>query len=208
MSDSKDEKPQGGRGVGFWITVIRGILLIVLGLSLLLIPEKTHKMLFNAMGLFWLTAGLAVVRREANREGNRLLLAAGAAGVLAGVLAVTRDLSRMWLAEAWVKGLLGGIILLTGVLHVATQFVYGRQIIHGRPLVNLLLGIAEIVLGALLLLFPADGNQFLYSAAIVWALLVGGLILFTSARQWFQERRQVQAGPAEEQDEEQTKDQT
>ena len=104
MSDSKDEKPQGGRGVGFWITVIRGILLIVLGLSLLFIPEKTHKMLFNAMGLFWLTPGLVLVRREAHKEGNRLLLVAGIAGVLAGVLVITRDLSRMWLAEAWVKG--------------------------------------------------------------------------------------------------------
>ena len=42
-------------------------------------------------------------------------------GVLAGLLVVTRGLTRHFLAEFWVVNLLGVVILLTGVLHVTTR---------------------------------------------------------------------------------------
>ena len=199
MSDSLEAQYDVGHGVGFWVQVIRALLLLTLGLSLLFVPEKTHKMLFNAMGLFWLTTGLVLIRREAHKEGNRLWLAVAIFGVLTGLLVLTRDLSRQWVAEAWVRGLLGAVILLTGVLHTAGLLSHGRRAFRGRPLVDLLLGLATIVLGALLILGRSGDNQLLYYVATIWALLWGGLILFSAGRQWFQDRQQKQAGPAEEQ---------
>ena len=86
MSDSLDAQYDVGHGVGFWIQVIRALLLLALGLSLLFIPDKTHSMLFNAMGLFWLTTSLVLIRREARKGGNRLWLVVAIFGVLAGLL--------------------------------------------------------------------------------------------------------------------------
>jgi uncharacterized membrane protein HdeD (DUF308 family) len=181
--------------------VIRALLLITLGLSLVFIPDKTHKMLFNAMGLFWLTSGLALVRQEARPRGSKLLLVLAILGVLAGVLVVTRDLSRMWLAEVWVKGVLGAIILLTGVLHVTSYLRSSGEISRGMRLVEQLLGVAEIVLGVLLLTEPTGREQIVYDVATAWALLGGGLVLYTTVRQGLRRRRQVQPEPAQAQPE-------
>ena len=89
----KNNKHSLGHEIGLGVTVVRALLLLVLGMSLLFIPDKTHKMLFNAMGLFWLTTGIVLVRREAHAKGNRLLLAVAILGVASGVLVLTRGIS-------------------------------------------------------------------------------------------------------------------
>ena len=210
MAEEKERnnKHSLGHDIGLGVTVVRALLLLILGLSLLFIPDKTHKMLFNAMGLFWLTTGIVLVRREAHAKGHRLLQAVAILGVASGVLVLTRGITTQWVAEKWLKNLLGAVILLTGVLHATTQLRLGKQALRGRPIVNILLGLAEIALGALLILTPTGREQTVYYAAMVWSLLGGGLLLVTTVLQWLRERRQVQAGPAEEQAEEQTKDQT
>ncbi len=199
MGKDKNNGHGLGHEIGLGIALVRALLLVTLGLSLLVIPEKTHKMLFNAIGLFWLTSGIVLVRREAHARGNRLSLASAIIGVVAGVLVLTRNLTSQWVAEVWVVGLLGGVILLTGVLHATTQLRFGRQALRGRPLVNVLLGVAEILLGALLILDPTGREQIIYSVAIVWSLLAGGLLLVSTVGQWLRERRQEQPGQAEEQ---------
>jgi uncharacterized membrane protein HdeD (DUF308 family) len=200
MKDEKKEKNARhslGHEIGLGIALFRALLLIILGLSLLFIPEKTHAMLFNAMGLFWLTTGLVLVRRKAQDRESRLLLVAAVLAVAAGLLVLTRNLTRQWVAEAWVVGLLGAVILLTGILHATTQVRLGRKAMRGRPIVNILLGIAEIVLGALLLLDPMGQRQTVYHVAITWALLGGGLVLFITVRQWSQERQQEKPADVE-----------
>ena len=67
------------------------------------------------MGLYWLTTGLVLIRQEAHKAGNRLFLAFAILGVVTGLLVITRSLSRQWMPEVWLKGLLGSIILLTGL---------------------------------------------------------------------------------------------
>jgi len=199
MGKDKNNGHGLGHEIGLGIALVRALLLVTLGLSLLVIPEKTHRMLFNAIGLFWLTSGIVLVRQEAHARGSRLLLASAIIGVVAGVMVLTRNLTSQWVAEVWVVGLLGGVILLTGVLHATTQLRFGRQALRGRPLVNVLLGVAEILLGALLILDPTGREQIIYSVAIVWSLLAGGLLLVSTVGQWLRERRQEQPGQAEEQ---------
>jgi uncharacterized membrane protein HdeD (DUF308 family) len=193
-----------GHEIGLGITVLRGLLLLALGLSLLLIPDRTYRMLFNAMGVFWLMTGIVLIRREAHARGNRLLLVAAICGVLAGLLVLGRDLSRQWLAEPWVKGLLGGAILLSGVLHILAQSRFGWQALRGRPLVNALLGLVEIVLGVLLIVTPTGREQIVFNIAIIWSLLAGGLLLVGTILQWLRERRQQHPDQAAEQSGEET----
>ncbi len=198
MSDSLEAQYDVGRGVAFWIQVIRALLLLTLGLSLIFIPDETDQVLFNAMGLYWLTTGLVLIRQEARKGGNRLFLVFAIFGVVTGLLVITRNLSRQWVPEVWVKGLLGAIILLTGLLHTVGVLSVGRRALSGRPLVDLMLGLTTTFLGALVIVGRTGKEQIVYYMATVWALLWSGLILFSAGRQWLQEWRQKQAGPDEE----------
>jgi hypothetical protein len=98
--------------------------------------------------------------------------------------------------------LLGAIILLTGVMQTANLLRFGRKGLRGRRFVDLLLGLATIGLGALLLLGRTGREQGVYYVAVIWALLGGGLILFSAVKQWLQERRQEQPEEALEELEE------
>jgi hypothetical protein len=204
MSDSLEAQYDVGRGFGFWVQVIRALLLLALGLSLIFIPDKTHKMLFNAMGLFWLTTSLVLIRRESRKEGNRLWLVIAVFGALTGLLVITRDLSRQWVPEVWVKGLLGAIILLTGLLNAAGVLSHGRRALRGRPLADLLLGVATVFLGALLIVGRTGREQIVYYVAMVWALLWGGLILYSAGKQWWQRRQEPPEPVAAEAEQENT----
>ena len=199
MGEAENKEHDLGHEIGLGITILRGLMLIVLGLSLLLIPDKTYRMLVNAMGIYWLMTGIVLIRRHAHARGNRLLLAAAIAAVLTGLLVLGRGVSRQWLAEVWVKGLLGGVILLNGILHATAQSRFGRGALRGRPLVNVLLGLIEIVLGVLVLVTPTGREPIVFSIAIVWSLLAGGFLLVGAVVQWLQERRQQRLDQAAEQ---------
>jgi uncharacterized membrane protein HdeD (DUF308 family) len=168
----------------FWITLVRGLLVIVLGASLLFTPEKTKAMLFNFMGFFWLLTGLVSIRQELHKRGNKLVLAAGILGVLAGIAVVTRDLSRQYLAEFWVVTLLGIVILLSGILHILGGFQIGGRSMQGRTTLSIMLGIFEVFLGGVFIIFQGGQSQIVYGIAIGWALIGGVLLLSDAYRQY------------------------
>lgn len=203
-----DNHKNGHHGVSFWVGLIRGVLIVGLGLSLFLIPEKTKATLFNMMGVFWLTTGIVLIHGQMRRHGDRLSLAAGILGVLTGLLVVSRNLTRNFLPEFWVINLLGVVILLTGLMHVTTGIRVGRQALRGRTVLSTLLGVFEIVLGGLFLLTPITAQgplpRGMYIVGTIWALLGGVLILGTALFQRGQaqpeeagETQAVQAQPQE-----------
>lgn len=104
-------------------------------------------------------------------------LAVGVIGVLAGLLVVTRTLAQQWLDGALVVSTLGVVIALTGIAHVVVGFRVGKRALHGRTSLSIMLGIFEFVLGVLVLLSPILEPQFMYWAAIAWAILGGILLL-------------------------------
>ena len=175
-------------GILFWITLFRGFLLIILGLSLILIPDKTKSMLFDFMGMFWLMAGIVSVRQEFHNRGHRLVLAAGFLGVLAGIAVVTRNLTRQYIDEFWVMELLGAVILLTGILHILGGFQIGGKAMRGRTGLSILLGVFEVMGGGALMIFQGGPSPILYGIAIIWALL-GGILLLSDASRQYRQRK-------------------
>ncbi|MGD9092483.1 MAG: DUF308 domain-containing protein [Anaerolineales bacterium] len=139
----------------FWIRLIRGFLVIILGASLLFTPEKTKAMLFNFMGGFWLMTGIVSVRQELHKRWHRLVLVSGVLGIPAGVAVVTRNLTRQYLAEFWVVELLGMIILLSGIVHILGGFQIGGAAMRGRSTLSIFLGILEVFLGGAFVIFRA-----------------------------------------------------
>lgn len=184
MAQSTAKEHHGYKKPGFWITSIRAILAIVLGLALIFTPEKTSGMLFNFMGIFWLLSGIAIFRREWKAKESRLLLAAGVVGILAGLLVVTRHFAENYLAGYLIVILLGVIIVLTGILHIAGGLRVGRQAARGRTALSVTWGIFEIILGALLTISGGSKTPFLYWTATIWALIAGIYLFLDAIRQY------------------------
>ena len=180
---------------GFWVPLARAALATALGVALLIQPDKTRSILVNFMGMFWLTSGLMSLRWGASGERPRpLSLVAGAVGVLVGLVALLRNLMRGVMSEVVVFSLLGGVMLLTGVLHAVGGFrtEEGRTRRWSWP--SFLLGIFEAVLGVLLLLSPTEVGPIAYGAAAVWAFVGASVPLSSALRHRAQMLRSPQAG--------------
>ena len=177
-------EPKPKLNIMFWITLVRGFLVLFLGLSLLFTPEKTKAMLFNFMGVFWLMTGIVSVRQELHNRGHRLVLVAGVLGILAGIAVVTRDVTRNYLAEFWVVVLLGAIILLTGIMHILGGLQIGGKAMRGRTTLSIFLGVFEVFLGGVLVIFQGGQSQIMYAVGIIWAFLGGAFLFYDAYRQY------------------------
>lgn len=188
MTTNESAKKPGRVDAPFWVTLIRGLLATFLGLALIFHPDKTRPILVNFMGMFWLASGIMSVRWGASGHTTRRPwpILAGIAGIVAGLLALTRRLTAGVLDEFVILKLLGGVIILTGIIHITGGFRIGRQERH-RTWASVLLGIFEVILGGLALLAQSlEFGRAFYWSLTIWAL-VGGFLLFADA--WALRRR-------------------
>ena len=159
-----------------WITFVRGVMAIGLGLALTLSGDKAPSALVNFMGVYWMLNGIVTFQFGLAVEGprRRVPLAAGAIGVVTGavVLLVNGD-------TTFLLAILGAVIALTGVVHLLGGFeladVSGRRWRPGIPL-----GILEVGLGATLVLTSGQSGSLSTWLASAWALL-GGVVLLSDA---------------------------
>jgi uncharacterized membrane protein HdeD (DUF308 family) len=166
--------------VKFWITLLRGIFAILLGLALILQPEKVRPILANFMGMFWMLSGIISLRWGAVGERSRpLARLAGAIGILAGIVMLGRKMIGIVISEAILISLLGIVILLTGLLHAIGGFRTDEDV-RQWSWSSFTLGVIEIILGVLLILSPLELGQFVYWAVSIWAF-VGGAIIIAEA---------------------------
>ena len=184
----------------FWVTLIRGLLATFLGLALVIQPDKARPMLVNFMGMFWLASGIMSVRWGATGHTNRRPwpILAGIAGIIAGLLAITRRMTAGFLNEMLILNLLGGVMVLTGIIHITGGFRIGQQERH-RTWASVILGIFEIILGGLALMAQSvEFGPAFYWSLTIWAL-VGGFLLFADAlamRRRAKQNQPEQPGPS------------
>jgi uncharacterized membrane protein HdeD (DUF308 family) len=190
--------------MAFWITLIRGMLAVTLGVALFFWPDKARPMLVNFMGMFWLVSGIISLRWGVHGERAKgLSLLAGAAGVLAGIGMLSRRFTHGIVGEDVLISVIGLIILLTGLMHIFGGFRTGPVETHlfsenrKWSWTAFLLGIFEIVLGLLLIVEPQGRGPLVYFAASVWALVGGAILLGDAARQ---RRERLQRQPEVESD--------
>ena len=159
-----------------WITVVRGVMAIALGLALALHHNRAPAALANFMGFYWILSGMVTVRAGMAIEGRRrrIALLAGGIGVVTGAVVVLVNVDTTFLLS-----ILGVVIALTGVVHLTGGFeladVSGRRWRPGVPL-----GILEVGLGTTLVLTSGVGGSLSTWLASAWALL-GGIVLVTDA---------------------------
>jgi uncharacterized membrane protein HdeD (DUF308 family) len=179
----------------FWVTLFRGLLAAILGLVLAFQPDKARPVLVNFIGMFWLASGIMSVRWGARGQETRQTwpIVAGIAGIIAGLLALSRRLTAGVLSELIILNLLGGVMILTGIIHITGGFRVGRQERH-QTWASILLGVFEVILGSLALLAQSlEFGQAFYWALTIWALL-GGFMLFADALAIRRQARQASPG--------------
>lgn len=176
----------------FWITLIRGLLAFVLGLSLLFIPTKTGPVMTNFIGMFWITTGLVSLRNDPVIPNRRLARVLAIIIMVSGVVMVTRHITERWVAWGYVVNLLGAIFILTGVLHIYSGMQIGKQRNLGRTRLSVILGVFEIVLGALFIRSEtARDDPLIYWIGVIWALIGGTLIIGDAIYQRNQAKSQL-----------------
>jgi uncharacterized membrane protein HdeD (DUF308 family) len=190
--------------MAFWITLIRGMLAITLGVALIFQPDKARPILVNFMGMFWLISGIISLRWGVRGERARgLSLLAGAVGVLAGIGMLSRRFTMGMVGEDVLLSVVGLIILLTGLMHIVGGFRTGPEErgLFGEhrkwSWTSFFLGIFEIVLGFMLVVSPLDRGPVIYFAASIW-VLVGGVILIGDALRLRRLRQQERQESAQE----------
>jgi len=172
------------RRAAIWITLARSVLATALGLALILQPDKARPMLVNFMGVFWLAAGIMNLRWGASGErARRMSVVAGIVSIVAGVLILGRFLLSQLVGEAPIILLLGGIIVLTGLVHVFEGFRTGAGHQRRRSWTSTLLGAFEIVLGLVVLVWRDDFGPFFYTVVTVWAFCAAFVLLREALRQ-------------------------
>ena len=172
------------RRAAFWITLARSVLALALGLALILQPDKTRPFVVNFIGVFWLAAGIMSLRWSASGErARRMSVVVGIVGIVAGVLILGRFLLAQLVGEAPIVLLLGGIVVLTGLVHVFEGFRTGSDRHRQRSWTSTLLGAFEIALGLVVLLWRDEFGPVFYAVVTIWAFMAALVLLREALRQ-------------------------
>ena len=181
----------------WWVLVVRGVLAVVFGVLAWVWPGLTVVVLVALFGAFAAVDGIfalvaAFRAHERKREWWPFALE-GLAGIGLGVLTFfwpdVTALALLILIAAWA--------IVTGVFEIAAA-IRLRKVIRGELILGLA-GVASIVFGILVLVFPGAG-----AVAVVWAIgiyaIVFGVLLVALGlrlRRWRpQEPPTPQAGEA------------
>ncbi len=185
MNDSRSvEAKHPERRAAFWITLARSILALTLGLALIIQPDKSRPILINFIGMFWLAAGIMSVRWGiAGERAQRLSVVVGIVGIVAGVLVLGRFILAQFVGEAPIVLLIGAVVTLTGLVHMFEGFRTGTDRQRQRSWISTLLGVFEIVLGVVVVLWRDEFGPVFYAVVVIWAFLAAFALLREALRQ-------------------------
>lgn len=147
----------------WWLLALRGLLALIFGFLALIWPAITLRVLVILFGAYALVDGLfrVITALKDTRKRWGILLLEGVIGIAVGIVAfIWTDitaLALLYLIAAWA--------LVTGILEIIVA-VWLRKELRDEWLLGLA-GLASVVLGLLLAIWPGSG-----ALAIVW--LIGG----------------------------------
>ncbi len=164
----------------WWVTLLRGIFALLIGLAALLQPVKTAGALLVLFAVYMfidgLTAGSAALahHRSASQWGYAFFR--GFLGILLGVFVLIRpDVTVMvliYLVAFWA--------LVTGILEIIGSFQLKDQIGHAWPVI--LTGIVSVLLAFILLFNPRAATLALIWIFGIFLIFIGFLNIYKSFR--------------------------
>lgn len=141
-----EKKLEKSINMPWWLLLIDGIALIVLGILLFINPSMTSKILVTFLGIYWFVAGiLKIIHIFMDRTLWGWKLFAGVLGILAGLLILGNVALSTILTGATLVILLGFLGLFFGTAEIIQAF-------QGGGWGSAILGAVSILFGILLLL--------------------------------------------------------
>jgi uncharacterized membrane protein HdeD (DUF308 family) len=156
----------------WWLLAIRGIAAILFGLAAFVWPGLTLELLVLLFAIYVLVDGIVAIVAFLRRSGQPpSMLVGGIVSIVAGVIALLFP----GLAAVSVVLLIAAWAILIGIAEIALTFR-----LHERLTVELLwvlAGIASIIFGIVLIVFPAAGALALIWFIGAYALFIGVLLV-------------------------------
>jgi uncharacterized membrane protein HdeD (DUF308 family) len=164
----------------WWMLALRGVIAILFGILAILWPGLTLLLLVAMYAAYAIVTGvvslIAAVKNRDSDKGWWLILLLGLISIGAGAIAVFYpDLTALALVLV-----MGANALITGVLDIAVA-IRLRKVVRGEWLL-VLTGLASIVFGVLVLMFPGAGAFALVWLISFYAVFTGTLLLTLAFR--------------------------
>lgn len=183
MTESDPDATARSMAKLWWLSLIRGLVALMLGTALLVVPGRGKPIMVQYMGMYWIASGvLSIVWGVRGARFTRLWLLAGTVGLFGGLFIVAHMLFTFPLEPSLATDLFAVVALLTGLLHILGGYRVRRD--HGPRWSrgSFLLGLVQTILGLLILISPDQVPPVVAVLAMIWAL-VGGLGLVRDALQ-------------------------
>lgn len=162
------------RSMPWWIPLIEGIALVIVGILLFTNTAATIIVLAQVLAIYWLITGIMqIVSLFVDRSAWGLKLLAGIIGIWAGTMILQHPLQGTLALGLAIVVILGIQALILGVVNIIQAF-------RGAGWGIGLLGVINIIFGLILL-----GNTLVSAALLPWVLggfaLVGGIAAIVMA---------------------------
>jgi len=172
----------------WWLGIVQGVALLVLGVLALTAPGATLVVLVQLVGIYWLVAGvLGLIGLLGDRTSWLWRLLGGIIGILAGLAVVAHP---MW-ASVLVPTTL---ILVVGIFGIVNGVLVLVQSFGARHWTGVLLGFFSILLGAVLVMNPLIGAATLPFVIGILALVGGVMSIGMALSERGMRRRSKAAG--------------
>lgn len=165
-------------GYPWWLVLVQGIVALLLGILLVVSPQKTTVILIQILGIYWLVDGIFSLVRiflKSTEIHWGWLLARGILGILAGIIVIQNPLWSGLLVPAVIVILLGIVGIIAGAIGLVQAFKGGGW---GAGI----LGALGFIFGIILILNPVIGAWILPWVVGIWAIIGGIIAIFFAFR--------------------------
>jgi uncharacterized membrane protein HdeD (DUF308 family) len=160
-------------GFLWWITLIRGILLIIIGVYALFKPGMSAVALTQVIAILLVLEGIfAIIAAMMGETPSRgLTLARGAGAILLGIVILAKPVLAAKLAGTTFLYLIGAAVVLIGLMEIVAA-IRDRKQIEGETGI-ILCGILWVIFGVLLFVAPMSFGALIIRILGAFAILAG-----------------------------------
>jgi uncharacterized membrane protein HdeD (DUF308 family) len=166
----------------WWFVLLRGIVLVLLGILFLTRPAATLTLVIWLLGAYWFVDGIVTLVRSI--KGRKTLknwgwgVFVGIIGIIAGLVVFSQPVLAALLTTTFLVYFLGFAAMISGIASIVTAISMRKKIKHEWSMI--FGGAAWFLLGLLLVAYPLAGMLVLiYTVGILG--IVGGTMLVANA---------------------------
>ena len=166
----------------WWIVLLRGITVLVLGLLLVVNPGSTLMTIMIFLGAYWFVDGIFTIMKflkgGKSMEGWGWGIFSGVLGVIAGLVVFVHPLATAVLTQVFLIYFLAFMAIANGASSIVTGIKLRKEIKNEWTII--LGGLLTVIFGILLLSKPLVGSVlFLWMLGII--AIVGGIAIISLA---------------------------